>query len=333
MRVTIYLLLLFNLWLVSCSTAIPHDSMPSHSEQPTAKTIPGDQKSSSILPTELTYQAETYSSRQEATSEGMRISPRNHLPCDRAEAGTPIDVAVPDDSAFLAGERFVKIWKLRNAGSCSWTSDYSVVWFSGAPLGLQTSERLKQVVAPGEEVEIAVEMMAPDVPGVYQSHWKMQNARGQLFGIGPEGESPFWVRIQVLPRPTSTPEAMVTPFVPTPGIYRTGSFELSPGDSLDLDSGLFNPEQGGDFVFEILDGNYWIKPQENSYLAVTSLFSPGYQDCRLAELAQEAILATQEIQGSFMCLRTNEGRLGSILLSLDFERNQLSGAYILWELP
>lgn len=327
MRVTIYLFLAFNLWLVGCSTTIPNVSTTPVSQQPLAKAIPVYQKSTSVLQTELTHHAEIHPPRQEAVSGDV------HPPCDRAEAGSPIDVTVPDDSIFLVGERFVKIWKLRNAGSCSWTPNYSVVWFSGVSLGLQTTERLRKVVPPGEEVEIAVEMIAPELPGEYQSNWKIQNAQGELFGIGPEGESPFWVRIQVFPRPVSTPEATLTPFVPTPEIYRTGSFELSIGDSLDLDSGSYNPEQGADLVFEGLEGNYWIKPQENSYLALISLFSPGYQDCRLAELAQETIPAKQEIHGNFVCIRTNEDRLGSVLLGFDIERHKLSGTYILWELP
>jgi hypothetical protein len=57
---------------------------------------------------------------------------------------------------------------------------------------------LGREIRPGEQVDIAVDMRAPDESGSYQGNWKLLNPFGQLFGIGPKGDAPFWVRISVI---------------------------------------------------------------------------------------------------------------------------------------
>jgi hypothetical protein len=48
-------------------------------------------------------------------------------------------------------------------------------------MGTVTSVPLTQSVAPGAQIEISVDMVAPTNPGSYQSFWKMKNASGQFF--------------------------------------------------------------------------------------------------------------------------------------------------------
>jgi hypothetical protein len=60
-----------------------------------------------------------------------RASPITTQICDRAAAGVPIDVTIPDDSAMDPGENFTKVWRLQNVGACTWTIEYSVQFFSG----------------------------------------------------------------------------------------------------------------------------------------------------------------------------------------------------------
>src|SRR4030042_4480106 len=47
------------------------------------------------------------------------------IPCDRAQFVS--DVSVPDNTEIGAGTTFVKTWKMRNNGSCTWTSGYALV--------------------------------------------------------------------------------------------------------------------------------------------------------------------------------------------------------------
>lgn len=36
------------------------------------------------------------------------------------------DVTIPDDTEMLVGEEFIKTWRLKNIGTCTWTSQYAV---------------------------------------------------------------------------------------------------------------------------------------------------------------------------------------------------------------
>ncbi len=91
------------------------------------------------------------------------------------------DVTIPDGSVIAPGATFKKTWKLQNAGSATWTTSYSFAYLSGEKMGTITSVPLTQSVAPGAQIEISVDMVAPTNAGSYQSYWKMKNASGQLF--------------------------------------------------------------------------------------------------------------------------------------------------------
>ena len=103
--------------------------------------------------------------------------------CDLAQAGVPIDVSIPDDSPMRPGESFAKIWRLVNAGSCTWSNEYTLVWFSGDDLGVRREEPMNTVVAPGQNVDLSADMIAPEKAGVYQSNWKLRNSRGSCLGL------------------------------------------------------------------------------------------------------------------------------------------------------
>src|SRR5512140_2023784 len=49
--------------------------------------------------------------------------------CDNANFVT--DVTIPDETVIDPGETFTKTWRIRNAGTCSWTPSYAVVFVSG----------------------------------------------------------------------------------------------------------------------------------------------------------------------------------------------------------
>ena len=41
------------------------------------------------------------------------------------------DVTVPDKTEIYADHKFVKTWRLLNAGTCTWTTKYSLYFVSG----------------------------------------------------------------------------------------------------------------------------------------------------------------------------------------------------------
>jgi hypothetical protein len=118
------------------------------------------------------------------------------LPCDRVKLIA--DVTYPDDTEVAPGTEFVKTWRLQNAGSCTWTSAYTVVFSGGDAMSASPSVSLTTgTVAPGENVDVSITMKAPEAAGKYRGNWKLRNASGADFGIGANNK-PFWVQINVV---------------------------------------------------------------------------------------------------------------------------------------
>jgi hypothetical protein len=107
-------------------------------------------------------------------------------------------VTVPDGTLFSPGIEFTKIWRMRNIGSCTWSPNYSLTFTGGDRMQGYGYVPLPEVVYPGESVDIAVNLTAPFEPGRYRGYWMLRNPYGQVFGIGEDAQTPFWVDIQVI---------------------------------------------------------------------------------------------------------------------------------------
>lgn len=117
------------------------------------------------------------------------------LPCNLAAFGG--DITYPDDTVVPAGANFEKKWKLVNAGTCTWTSNYKVLYVSGDALsGAGSTVLTNGVVHPGDAVDISVNLKAPMDPGTYRGNYKLQAPDGTTFGIDAAGNV-FYVRIIV----------------------------------------------------------------------------------------------------------------------------------------
>lgn len=116
--------------------------------------------------------------------------------CDKAEFVQ--DVTIPDGTSVPPGGSFTKTWRLRNASTCIWTPSYSLVYVSGDQMGGPVSMPLANTVNPGQTVDISVNLKAPVDGGNYAGYWMLRNSSGGFFGIGTNGDKPFWVKISVL---------------------------------------------------------------------------------------------------------------------------------------
>jgi hypothetical protein len=122
-------------------------------------------------------------------------SPTVSIPCDRAAFIK--DVTIPDGMDFSPGDAFTKTWRLRNSGSCTWTTGYALVFDSGNSMGGAASTALTSSVAPNQTVDISVNLTAPGTPDTYRGNWKLRNASGAIFGLG-NSSIPFYVEIDVV---------------------------------------------------------------------------------------------------------------------------------------
>jgi len=245
--------------------------------------------------------------------------------CDLASAGSPLDITIPDDSLIAPGQSFIKTWRLVNSGICTWTAEYSVSFFYGDRMGAPELAGLDGTVLPGQNVEISIEMVAPRSSGTYQGNWMLSNPAGALFGIGPKGDSPFWVRIKVVGERTSTPTATEGPsatFAPTEVITATstplgelkGTLSPAPGDSIDLDTIRLNTD-GEDLTYQLEENNYhWLIPHDEAIIGVYGSEEPAQAGCQGASMSSAPIAVESLAVGTYLCYTTGEGRLGRMLL-------------------
>jgi hypothetical protein len=230
--------------------------------------------------------------------------------CDHAAPGSPIDVTIPDDSLIESNQEFTKTWRLQNIGSCTWDESYALVWFSGDPLEAQPSNPLQGTVPPGAVVDLSVDMVAPEVPGTYQSNWKLRNTAGVLFGIGPNADSSFWVRIQVIepldttPSPTPTETATPTPTA-TVSPHASGRVTLNLDDRLDLDTLQVNSGVSEDITLTIGEQGHLLLPIGNVTLGVFGSNQPSLLQCQESVLSAEALIIENLDVGIYICYRTN----------------------------
>ena len=107
------------------------------------------------------------------------VSTPTDITCDNAI--WVADVTVPDGTEMSPGQDFVKTWKIRNTGSCTWSTGYSVIFAYGEKMS-GVAEPLTTAVDPNEEIEISVRFKAPSDVGQFTSVWRMANASNSPFG-------------------------------------------------------------------------------------------------------------------------------------------------------
>jgi hypothetical protein len=127
------------------------------------------------------------------------------IPCDRGQFVK--DLSVPDNTEIAAGTTFVKTWRIKNNGSCTWTSGYALVFYNGdAMSGPASAPITNGTVPPDSTIDISVTLIAPTTTGTYKGNWRLRNSGGALFGIGENADQSFYVQIKsVAPTPTPSP--------------------------------------------------------------------------------------------------------------------------------
>ncbi len=123
-------------------------------------------------------------------------TPTPYIPCDWGEFIK--DISVPEGTTFLPGDKFTKTWRLKNIGSCTWTSDYALVFSGGSQMDGSNVVYLPGTVRQGETVDISVDLIAPTQSGTYTGRWQLRNGAGVLFGVGPDRNEAFSVKITVV---------------------------------------------------------------------------------------------------------------------------------------
>ena len=114
----------------------------------------------------------------------ITLAPTNTKPRDPTATPKPCNDAdfvsetIEDDTEFDVNESFTKTWRLKNAGTCTWNTNYELVFVEGNKMSGPNTKKLTQNVAPGEQVDISVDLKAPNVAGSYTGKWNIKSDEG-----------------------------------------------------------------------------------------------------------------------------------------------------------
>jgi len=135
-----------------------------------------------------------------------------------------------DDAAGVPvvrpGQAIEKGWRISNSGTTTWSADYRFTYANGnTPISNMGGMPvvIGQAVLPGQMIDVYVDLVAPQAPGVYQGFWQMKNAAGRAFG------EKVWIKVKVPAPPTDVPPPTA---VPAPGISFTADrYQITAGES------------------------------------------------------------------------------------------------------
>jgi len=138
------------------------------------------------------------------------------------------DVTYPDNNmtsppVVTPGQVFVKTWKVKNTGTCSWVPGYQLAYAYGNTPAAQMGGQpvpITSTISPGMTVDLSVTLTAPTTNGTYQGFWQMKNANSQSFG------QTIWVGVTVAdpaqPTAAPMPAPVITSFTVNPGQIQLG---------------------------------------------------------------------------------------------------------------
>ncbi|GAP21859.1 NBR1-Ig-like domain-containing protein [Leptolinea tardivitalis] len=90
-----------------------------------------------------------------------------------------------DGTVFAPGEFFQIEVGLKNVGSVTWTTDYTLKFAYGDQMSGVTSVPLKKAVKPGEKAIFNIDQHAPGTPGKkYTTHWVLTTQSGLAVANG-----------------------------------------------------------------------------------------------------------------------------------------------------
>lgn len=162
---------------------------------PVANSVP-----SSVAPTTAPVAAPTIA---------PTTAPAANSVCDKAEFVD--DVTVPDGTAFSRGDNFEKTWKIKNIGTCAWSTGYFIQYENGPLQPKNPKIYINANVAPSQTVDITAAYNVALDPGTYRSNWSLRNSSGVLVPLGKDNTLYTEIKVKA-----SSVAATATATVPAP---------------------------------------------------------------------------------------------------------------------
>lgn len=103
---------------------------------------------------------------------------------------------IPDGTRIAREKDFVKIWRLKNTGTCTWTAGFDIIFVEGDILNASSAVALTSIdIRPGEYVDATVNMQSPLQTGRYRGYWMLRSNDGVIFGVSITATAWLWVDI------------------------------------------------------------------------------------------------------------------------------------------
>jgi len=105
----------------------------------------------------------------------------------RAGAKFIDDVTIPEGTRFASPQKYSKVWRIQNDGDCGWApAGYGLRFADGETMSGPAYLPLSGAIQPGETVDLALELTAPDSPGAHRGKWTLFDNAGRPVP-GPDG--------------------------------------------------------------------------------------------------------------------------------------------------
>lgn len=160
------------------------------------------------------------------------------------------DVSIPDGTVFAPGKSFTKTWRVKNTGTCDWTTDYSLVFTAGDHMNGQ-SIKMPKLVQPGQTVDLSVNMIAPSANGNYGGYWQLRSQYGYNFG------QTLWLKVKVEGSKQSDGQKRIIPVV-------KNFYLSSTGGSPDQCTTAYWTVENAASIDLLIDGRQFIRTQAAS---------------------------------------------------------------------
>lgn len=108
------------------------------------------------------------------------------------------DITIPDGSILAPNTTFTKTWRVTNMGTCTWNTNYAVVFSGGDQMNAPAATNLPANVPPGATVDLSVQMKSPATDGEYAGNYMLRSDGGLIFGTGASHMAPIYVSIEVV---------------------------------------------------------------------------------------------------------------------------------------
>ncbi len=179
---------------VPATAAVPPQAVPGQTQVvPSNTSVPPTSVHPTQLPTVVISPVPPTPTRIPPTATRIPPTP-TPKPCNRIDFRG--DVTYPDGTKVIGGTSFVKTWRLKNDGSCTWTTSYDLAFVDGDRMSAPSFVDFPKQVKPGESIDISVSMIAPGTPGKYTAHFMLVDQNGNRFGPKSDGKGTFWANIE-----------------------------------------------------------------------------------------------------------------------------------------